>query len=67
MTIEARGPMRLGGADAPSSLLAGGLRLVRTECVQFGPGVQEAFLQFVKSWAEWIGSLDLDRRLAAAA
>lgn len=28
---------------------------------------EEAFLQFVKSWAEWIGSLDLDRRLAAAA
>lgn len=28
---------------------------------------EEAFLQFVKSWAEWIGSLDLDRRLAVAA
>jgi hypothetical protein len=28
---------------------------------------EEAFLEFVKSWAEWIGSLDLDRRLAVAA
>jgi hypothetical protein len=28
---------------------------------------EEAFLQFVKSWAEWIGSLDLDPRLAEAA
>ncbi|PZP20372.1 MAG: hypothetical protein DI607_00030 [Sphingomonas hengshuiensis] len=28
---------------------------------------EEAFLQFVKSWAEWIGGLDLDRRLTAAA
>jgi hypothetical protein len=28
---------------------------------------EEAFLHFVKSWAEWIGSFDLDRRLAAAA
>ena len=28
---------------------------------------EEAFLQFVRSWAEWIGSFDLDRRLAAAA
>ncbi len=28
---------------------------------------EEAFLQFVKSWAVWIGGLDLDRRVAAAA
>ena len=28
---------------------------------------EEAFLHFVKSWAEWIGSLELDRRLAAGA
>lgn len=28
---------------------------------------EEAFLHFVKSWAEWISSLDLDPRLAAAA
>lgn len=28
---------------------------------------EEAFLQFVKSWAKWVGSLDLDRRLVAAA
>lgn len=28
---------------------------------------EEGFLQFVKSWAQWIGSLDLDRRLATAA
>jgi len=28
---------------------------------------EEAFLHFVKSWAKWIGSFDLDRRLAAAA
>ncbi|MBB5704115.1 hypothetical protein FHS76_004030 [Ochrobactrum daejeonense] len=28
---------------------------------------EEAFLDFVKSWAEWIGSFDLDRRLAAVA
>lgn len=27
---------------------------------------EEAFLQFVKSWAEWIGSFDLDQRLTAA-
>jgi hypothetical protein len=28
---------------------------------------EEAFLHFVKSWAEWISGLDLDRRLAPAA
>jgi hypothetical protein len=28
---------------------------------------EEAFLLFVKSWANWIGDLDLDRRVAAAA
>ena len=28
---------------------------------------EEAFLHFVKSWVEWIGGLDLDRRLAPAA
>jgi len=28
---------------------------------------EEAFLHFVKSWARWIGHLDLDRRLATAA
>ncbi|WP_306624185.1 MULTISPECIES: hypothetical protein [Agrobacterium] len=28
---------------------------------------EEAFLHFVKSWAEWIGGLDLDRRVASAA
>lgn len=28
---------------------------------------EEDFLQFIKSWAEWIGGLDLDRRLSVAA
>jgi hypothetical protein len=28
---------------------------------------EEAFLQFIKSWAAWIGSFDLDKRLATAA
>ncbi|UHD45477.1 hypothetical protein LUX29_21220 [Aureimonas altamirensis] len=28
---------------------------------------EEAFLHLVKSWAQWIGSLDLDRRIAKAA
>jgi len=28
---------------------------------------EEAFLHFVKSWALWIGGLDLDRRVATAA
>lgn len=28
---------------------------------------EEAFLQFIKSWAEWISGFDLDRRLVVAA
>ncbi|WP_417426910.1 hypothetical protein, partial [Hoeflea sp.] len=28
---------------------------------------EEAFLHFVKSWAHWIGTLALDRRVAKAA
>ncbi|WP_206072723.1 hypothetical protein [Mesorhizobium temperatum] len=41
------------------------LRVLRTYRVVVT--TEEAFLHFVKSWADWMGSLDLDPRLVMAA
>jgi hypothetical protein len=39
----------------------------RAETYRIVMTTEEAFLHFVKSWAGWIGNLNLDPRLAASA